>query len=61
MDETVGDASSTADVTDNATIQTGSEDENRYIFGYIDPKIDDKCMKKTEKILNAPLAFSLGI
>ena len=30
MDETTGDASATADVTDTATIQTGSEDENRY-------------------------------
>ena len=30
LDETTGDASATADVTDTATIQTGSEDENRY-------------------------------
>ena len=31
MDESTGDASATADVTDTATIQTGSEeDENRY-------------------------------
>jgi len=32
LDETTGDASATADVTDTATIQTGSEDENRLEF-----------------------------